>query len=65
MQENKNLLWKYAGLATQLFAGLGLMVFVGLWIDKHYIQSFPLLVWLLPFLFLVVVIIKIVKDTSK
>jgi len=36
--ENKNksdqLLWQYAGLATQLLVSLGLALYVGNWLDK-------------------------------
>jgi len=62
---NNNLLWKYAGLATQLLVMLGLSVWGGLWLDKKLGFSTPLLVWILPLLLLTALIIKIIKDTSK
>ena len=56
---------KYASLASQLLISLGLAVYLGLWIDKHYIKSIPIFVCLLPLVVLVGTIIKIMKDTSK
>jgi len=56
---------KYAGLASQLLVSLGLAVYAGLWIDKHFIKSIPIFVWLLPLLVLIGTIIRIIKDTSK
>ena len=56
---------KYAGLASQLLISLGLAVYLGMWIDKHYIKSIPIFVWVLPLLALIGTIIKIIKDTSK
>ncbi len=56
---------KYAGLASQLLISLGLAVYLGMWIDKHYIKSIPIFVWVLPLVVLVGTIVKIIKDTSK
>ncbi|MEJ7913919.1 MAG: AtpZ/AtpI family protein [Chitinophagaceae bacterium] len=58
-------LLRYAGLGTQLFAALGLSVFVGLKADAWLGTRFPLLVWLLPFVVIVAVIYKLIKQTSK
>lgn len=63
--DNKNLLYKYLGLATQIMISLGLAVFFGLKLDKWLSFSTPLLVWILPLLVLVGMIWQIVKDTSK
>jgi len=65
MAGKDQLLWKYAGLATQLLVMLGLAVWGGLWLDKKLHFSTPLLVWILPLVLLTVLIIKIIKDTSK
>jgi F0F1-type ATP synthase assembly protein I len=65
MQKDKNYLLQYAGLASQLIVGLGLSAWIGLWIDKNLIKSIPLFVWLLPFIFIIATIIKVIKDTSK
>jgi hypothetical protein len=61
---NRDLL-RYAGLATQIFVGLGLAVFLGLRLDKWLHISFPVLVWVLPLLVIVSLIYKMIKDTSR
>lgn len=58
-------LMQYAGFAVQLAAGLLLAVFAGKWIDTRAGISIPLLIWLLPLLLLVVMLVKVVRDTSK
>jgi len=65
MQDNKKLLFKYAGFAIQLLVALGIAVYTGLWIDKKAKLSNPLWVWLLPLVLLVLMIVKVIKDTSK
>jgi hypothetical protein len=62
---SKRDLLRYAGLGTQIFAGLGISVFIGLKIDKWLNFSTPLLVWILPLLFLAAVFYKLIKETSK
>jgi hypothetical protein len=62
--DNK-LLWQYAGLATQLLVGLGLMLWLGNWIDKYIGWKSPILVWILPLLLLLGILIKVFRDTSK
>lgn len=62
---NNSDLLRYASLGTQIFAGLGLAVFIGYKIDQRTKLSFPLLVWLLPLAVLCVMIYKLVRDTSK
>jgi F0F1-type ATP synthase assembly protein I len=61
---NKQLL-RYSGLAMQFLAGIGIGVFIGLKLDQWLHLSLPLLVWLLPLLFLSGITIKIIKETSK
>ena len=56
---------RYAGLGAQLLVSLGIAVVAGLKIDKWMRLSFPLFVWLLPFIVLAVLIYKLIKDTSK
>ena len=63
-EDSSRFLLKYASLGTQLLVSLGLAVFVGLKADKWLSFSFPLLGWLLPLLVLVIILYKIVKDTS-
>ncbi|HUQ96382.1 MAG TPA: hypothetical protein VM010_01870 [Chitinophagaceae bacterium] len=60
-----NDLARYAGLGAQLFVSLGIAVFAGLKADQWLHLSFPLLVWVLPFVVLCVLIYKLIKDTSK
>jgi type IV secretory pathway TrbD component len=64
-QRNNNDLMRYAGMGAQIFASLGIAVFVGYKIDKWLAISFPILVWLLPVLVLTVFIYKLIKETSK
>ena len=61
---NRDLL-KYAGLATQIFVGLGLAVFLGMRLDKWLHISFPVLVWVLPLLVIVSLIYKMIKETNR
>jgi hypothetical protein len=60
-----NDLLRYAGLGAQIFVSLGIAVFAGYKADKWIQTPFPLFVWLLPFIVLVIMIYKLIKDTSK
>ncbi len=60
-----NDLMRYAGLATQLFAMLAIAVFAGYKADGWLQMPIPILVWVLPLLFLSITIYKLIKDTSK
>ena len=64
-QDNRNLLWKYAGLATQFLVGIGLCVFAGMKVDEWLKIKTPVAVWVLPLLLITAVIVKVVKDTSQ
>ena len=61
---NNNLLWKYAGLATQFLVGIGLAVYAGIKFDEWLKLKTPLAVWVLPLLLITGVIVKIIKDTA-
>ena len=61
---NNSLLWKYAGLATQLIVGLALAVWLGMRADGWLDFKSPVLVWVLPLLIIIALIIKAIKDTS-
>lgn len=63
--KNNSPLLRYAGLGAQIFASLGIAVFIGYKADKWIKIPIPLLVWLLPMLVLVVMIYQLVKDTGK
>ncbi len=62
---NKKLLMQYAAMGSQIFAGLIITVFSGWWIDKKLNFSFPVFIWLLPLIFIISLILKIVRDTSN
>jgi flagellar biosynthesis/type III secretory pathway M-ring protein FliF/YscJ len=64
-RSNSNDLLRYAGLGAQIFISLGIAVFAGYKADKWLHTAFPLLVWLFPFIVLVIMIYKLIKDTSK
>ena len=56
---------RYAGLGAQIFVSLGIAVFAGYKGDKWLHLSFPLLVWLLPFVVLCAMIYQLIRETSK
>jgi hypothetical protein len=62
---NNRDLARYAGLGAQIFVSLGIAVFAGYKADQWLNFSFPVLVWLLPFLVLGIMIMKLIKETSK
>ena len=62
---SQNSLMQYAGYAGQLAVGLILAVYAGMWVDKQIAIRIPIFIWLLPLLLLIVMLIKVVKDTSK
>jgi hypothetical protein len=62
---NNQLLLKYAGLTTQFMIGIGLFIFLGIKIDNYFKWKTPIAVWVLPLIFIVAIIIKIVLDTGK
>jgi len=64
-QKSKNLLWQYAGFATQMLVAIGLALFIGYEADKWLKPSIPLLIWILPLLLIVLMLIKAIRDTSK
>ncbi len=64
--DNKNkLLYQYAAFASQVIISLALSLYIGVVADKKLNWKFPLFSWLLPLLVLVVLLIKVIKDTSK
>ena len=56
---------RYAGLSTQVVVSIGVSVFLGMKADKALKVSFPILSWCLPLLVIVVLIIKLIKDSSR
>lgn len=61
--DNK-IIWKYAGLATQLLVGIGLALFLGKKLDEALEFVTPVAVWVLPLILIVAVIIRIIIDTA-
>lgn len=64
MSDNKNILWKYAGMATQFLVAIAIAVYAGMQLDKWIKTGMPLAVWLLPLFIITGILIKTVKDTS-
>lgn len=58
-------LMQYAGMAMQFLVSIGIGVFLGLKLDKWMGFKFPLLVWLLPLLIIIIITYKMIKDTAK
>ena len=65
LHSNKELLIKYSGLAFQLIASLGFALYFGMKLDGWLKFSTPVFVWLLPLLFLIVIMYQVIKDTSN
>jgi hypothetical protein len=60
----KKVLKQYAGFAFQMFAGLGLLLFAGYKVDGWQKYSLPLFTWILPLLYIVVILVKAINDTK-
>ena len=58
---------KFAGLASQWAVALVVLLFLGNYLDKkHFIDiKIPLFVWLLPFIFIIISLVNIVKETEN
>ena len=61
---NQELL-KYAGLASQLFATLGVAFFIGFKLDKKLHLRFPIFTITLPLAALISLLYKVYLDSSK
>lgn len=64
-KSNKQLLLEYSGFAFTLMASAGIATYFGLKLDDWVQFDFPVFVWLLPFIIIVILIFKAIKDTSK
>ncbi len=61
----KQIQWgKFAGLASQWAIVLTLLIFLGKYIDQKMARLVPLFLWILPSLFIVFSLFKIVRDTQ-
>ncbi|HTI94416.1 MAG TPA: hypothetical protein VL727_27670 [Puia sp.] len=58
-------LLRYAGLSSEVAASIAIAVLLGIKADKWLKVSFPILSWCLPLLVIVVLIIKLIKDSSR
>ncbi len=67
MKSNTNQIqWgKFAGLAIQWAVALTLLIFLGKYIDQKMERVAPLFLWILPSLFIVFSLFKIVRDTQQ
>ncbi len=67
MKSNSNQIqWgKFAGLASQWAVALTLLIFLGKYIDQKMGRVAPLFLWILPSLFIVFSLFKIVRDTQQ
>ncbi|WP_341843201.1 AtpZ/AtpI family protein [Chitinophaga caseinilytica] len=64
-QKPSNLLLRYAGLAFQMMATLGVAVWLGHLLDKKVNIGFPLFMIIFSLLALALLLWQIVKDTSR
>ena len=65
-EKKKNIsLLQYASMGTQLLAGIGIGVFIGLKADNWLKFKIPLFVWILPLLIITGFILKLIKSTSN
>ncbi len=56
---------KYAALGSQFFLGIGLMLFLGWKLDGWMHVQTPLLTWVLPLLFIVSMLVKLIVETNQ
>jgi hypothetical protein len=62
---NFNIQWvKFAGLASQWAIALTILIFLGKYMDRKMSNIAPLFLWILPSLFIVFSLFKIVRDTQ-
>lgn len=63
--KNNSKLTRYLSFGIQLMAAVGIGLYVGHWADTKFMNSFPLMVWILPTLLLVFMLINLVRTFSK
>ncbi len=62
-----NFQWtKFAGLASQWAVALIILMYVGKYFDQHWLSpnAKPIFIWILPFLFILLSLFKIIRDTQ-
>jgi hypothetical protein len=62
---NRSDLLRYAGLSTEVFASIGLSIFLGVKADKWLKVSFPIFSISLPLLVIIALIVRLVKESSR
>lgn len=62
---NKNLVYRYAGLAFQMMASLGLAVFAGYKLDQRTGWRVPVFLIIFSLLALALILWQIIKDTRR
>lgn len=63
--DNKNLVFRYAGLAFQMMASLGLAVFAGYKLDQRTGWRVPVFLIIFSLLALALILWQIIKDTRR
>jgi hypothetical protein len=56
---------RYAGLASQWAVGLSITLFGGKRLDRYFNFQSPMLTWILPLIFIVGMLIKIILETNQ
>lgn len=64
-QNNLKLIYRYAGLAFQMMATLGLGVFAGYKLDQRIGWRFPVFLLIFSLIALAIILWQIIKDTRK
>jgi F0F1-type ATP synthase assembly protein I len=64
MRDNQELR-KYAGMAFQILATLGVAFFIGYKLDEYFALSFPIFLISLPVIALIGFLYQVVRDTNK
>ena len=64
MNKNNQSLLKYAAMATQFLVAIAISVYAGMKLDEWLKFNSPIAIWLLPLLFIIGLIIKVIRDTS-
>lgn len=65
---SSNFQWtKFVGLASQWAIALIVLMYSGRYIDQKFMSagSKPMFIWILPFLFIILSLLRIIRDTKK
>jgi hypothetical protein len=65
--ENKIVWTKFAGLASQWAVAIFILLFFGKYLDGLHLGKLkaPIFIWLLPFIFIIFSLFRIIKETSN